>query len=245
MKRIYNLKKQAPDERDFQMKSIINVHKSVKLPASVDIRSLCPPVYDQGSLGSCTANAAVAARIMLNKLKVDLSRLFQYYQERVIEKDVNQDGGAQMRDIGKAIATYGICEESYFPYDVTKFTKAPTAAAKTNALKYKIKSYYAVKTTDEIKQVIALQQQPVLIGIDVYESFESDKVAANGIVPLPKKTEKLLGGHAVLVVGYDDAKKWFIVRNSWGPKWGDKGYFYLPYTYFTKGFASDFWVLQN
>ena len=245
MKRIYNLKKQAPDERDFHVKMLLNVHEKVKLPGNIDIRKQCPPVYDQGNLGSCTANAGVGARIMLNKLTVNLSRLFQYYEERVIENDIKKDGGAQMRDIGKAMVLYGICEESYFPYDITKFAKAPSAAAKTNALKYKIKSYYSVATTDEIKQVVALKQQPVMIGISVYTSFESDTVAKTGIVTLPKKSEQLLGGHAVLVVGYDDKKKWFICRNSWGTTWGDKGYFYLPYTYFSKGFAYDFWVLQN
>ena len=244
--RIYNLKKQEKDDRDFKIKSIINPHIKVKLPSLVDLRPLCPPIYDQLALGACTSNAGVAARVMLNGLKVNLSRLFQYYEERNIEGTIKTDSGAQMRDIGKAMVTYGICEESYDPYDITKFTKTPTKQALSNALNYKIKSYYSVTTQDEIKQVLALKQQPVLIGIDVYESFESNTVAKTGIVPLPNiKKEKLLGGHAVISVGFDDVKKAFIMRNSWGKSWGLQGYFYLPYTYFAKGYAYDFWVLQN
>jgi C1A family cysteine protease len=244
MKRIYNLKKQEVDKRDYQLKTIINVHADVKLPKQVDLRSQCIPVFDQGELGSCTANAGVFSRMFLSKETNLLSRLFQYYNERVIENDVNQDGGARMRDIGKAIQQFGICAENDMPYDISKFTVKPTPDAYNNALSNKITSYYSVPDMLGIKQVLALKQQPVLIGISVYSSFESKQVALTGIVPVPKKSEKLLGGHAVAVVGYDDAKKWFIVRNSWGENWGDKGYFYLPYLFFTKGFASDFWVLQ-
>ena len=226
---------------------MLDIHPSVKItiPKIFTLIAQCPLVYDQGQLGSCTANAGVAARVMLNKLTVNLSRLFQYFEERKIEGDISQDGGAQMRDIGKAMQTYGICEESYFPYDITKFAVTPTNAAVTNALKYKIKSYISVATQDQIKQVLVLQQKPVLTGMDVYESFESAAVAKTGKVPLPKKSEQLLGGHAVLIIGYNDDKKWFVCRNSWGASWGDHGYFYLPYTYFTKGLAYDFWVLQN
>jgi len=244
-KRIYPVKRQLIDERDYQLMSILNVHATVKLPKMIDLRNLCPHVFDQGQLGSCTANAGVAAREMLNKLPVTLSRLFQYYNERLIENDITKDGGAQMRDIGNAITTYGICLESTCPYDITKFENKPSPQAYTEALAYKIISYYSVPDLNGIKQVLALKQQPVLIGIDVYSSFESATVAKTGIVPLPKKSESMLGGHAICAVGYDDTKKWLICRNSWGETWGDKGYFYLPYTYVSKKYAYDFWCLQN
>lgn len=244
-KRIYNLKKQTPDHRDLQAKKLLNVHPNVTLPPSIDLRANCPSVYDQGNLGSCTANAGIAARVMLNNLNTELSRLFQYYMERKIEHDINTDGGAQMRDIGKVLLQFGATPEAYCPYVIADFKNAPTQTAVNQAQQFKIKAYHSVADMPGIKQVLALMQQPVLAGIDVYESFESNKVAANGIVPVPKPTEKNLGGHAILIVGYNDAKKWFICRNSWGESWGDKGYFYLPYEFFTKGFASDFWVLQN
>ena len=245
VQRAYKLKKQDDDKRDFMLSPLIDVHPGVKLPALVDLRPKCPPIYDQSTLGSCTANAGVAARVMLNNLTADLSRLDLYYYERLIENTVNTDSGANMRDIGNALATYGVCEEKLFPYDITKFTDKPSDAANTNGATYKIKSFHAVSGIDDIKNILALKQQPVLIGIAVYASFESQDVAKTGIIPIPKKNEQMLGGHAVLVVGYDNKKKWFIVRNSWGEGWGDKGYFYLPYTYITKGFAYDFLVLQN
>jgi C1A family cysteine protease len=188
---------------------------------------------------------------MLDKLKKDMSRMFLYWQERNIEGTVNSDSGAQMRDIGKALATYGICEASYDPYNISQFTHTPTAKAVTNALKYKIKSYHSVADLTEIKQTIATLNQPALIGMDVYDSFEGDAVTANGVVPMPNvQTEQLLGGHAVAGIGYDDVHQWVICRNSWGIHWGatinkKRGYFYLPYAYFTKGYAYDFWVLQN
>lgn len=245
IKRIYNLKRQEIDERDFKLSAIFNPHVEVKLPDLVDIRTKCPPVFDQGTLGSCSANAGIAARIMLNDLKVSLSRLFQYYEERVLENDVNMDYGAQMRDIGLSMQNYGVCEESYFPYNVDNFAIPPTELALTNAIQYKIKSFHAVANLDEIRQVLALKQQPVLMGMEVYSSFESQSVSETGIVPIPQPGEQCMGGHAVLIVGYDNIKKCLIVRNSWGESWGDKGYFYLPYEFIDKRLAFDFWVLQN
>jgi C1A family cysteine protease len=239
--RVYNLKKQIPDQRDFKVQLL----EAVKLPILMTLHSQCPPIYDQGNLGSCTANAGVAARVMLNKLTINLSRLFQYYQERVIEGDVPQDNGAQMRDIGKAMLMYGVCEESYDPYNIYNFATAPSQRAITNALNYKIKSYNAVTSITQIKQTLALQLKPVLSGIYVFESFESAAVASTGKVPMPLPSEQLLGGHAILIIGYNDDKRWFVCRNSWGSSWGDHGYFYLPYTFFTAGYAFDWWILNN
>lgn len=239
MKRKYTLKRQLPDERDFTL-SIANV----KLPTSIDLRPLCPPVFDQGQLGSCSANAGVAAKMMLSKSNAMLSRLFLYYEERHIEGTINEDSGAQMRDIGKALQKYGVCNESSMPYVISSFTKAPTKSQLKAALKNKITSYHSVSGLNGVKTYLATFNQPVLIGMDVYDSFESDTVAKTGIVPMPDTTkEQLLGGHAVTAVGYDDSKNVLIVRNSWGAKWGDAGYFYLPYDYLNKGYAYDFWVL--
>lgn len=244
MKRIYNLKRQKRDNRDFKIEKILNPHIEIKLPQLVDLRNLCPPIYDQGELGSCTANAGIAARVMLDKLNIQLSRLFQYYCEREIEGNISEDGGAQIRDIGNSMNQYGVCIEELDQYDISKFAEEPTLAAYTNAGNFRIKSYHSISDINGIKQVLALKQQPVLMGMEVYENFESDEVAKTGIIPLPI-FEKNLGGHAVLIVGYDDTKQYLIVRNSWGETWGDKGYFYLPYEYIYRGLAYDFWVLQN
>jgi C1A family cysteine protease len=241
MKRIYNLKKQKEDTRDF----IHKVSVPEALPLRIDLRPLCPLVFDQGDLGSCTANAGVAALIMLKNAGQMFSRIFQYYNERSIEGTTKTDNGASMRDIGKAIQKYGICLEITEPYDVTKFNHKPTPHQYAEALHYKCTSYASIDNDIEgIKAVLATQSKPVLMGIDVYTSFESAVVAKTGIVPMPAKGEKVLGGHAILAVGYDEVKKVLICRNSWGSSWGDKGYFYLPYEYVTTGFASSFWVLN-
>jgi C1A family cysteine protease len=243
-KHIYNLRRQKDDDRDRPLSHSLNVNEAVKLPKSVDLRSKCPPIFDQGDLGSCTANAGVRARMMLTGETTMLSRLYLYYQERVIEGTVGEDAGAQMRDIGKAMFNCGICPELDFPYDVTKFAEKPSQIEDLDALKYKIGHYTSVPDIDGIRQVLALKQQPVMTGIDVYASFESADVAKTGKVPIPKMSERKLGGHAVCIVGYDDTKKWFILANSWGETWGDKGYFYLPYDFFVKQYAYDFWIIN-
>lgn len=239
---IYNLKRQKEDERDFLFAA--KKKPVAVLPTSTDLRSLCPAVFDQGQLGSCSANAGCANLMMLLKQPTDvLSRLYMYYQERVIEGSVSEDSGAQMRDICK-VAAVGVCEEQYFPYDITKFTVAPTAQAVADAPKHKAAAYHAITSLTDIKHALAVDNSPVLMGMEVFESFEGQAIASTGVMPMPKAGEQNLGGHAVLIVGYDDKKSCLIVRNSWGADWGDKGYFYMPYQYVTKGLAYDFWELS-
>jgi len=199
--RKYNLVKQVDDARDFK----ISFEKLGSIPNKVDLRSKCPPIFDQGNLGSCSANAGVAARMMLTNINTMLSRLDLYYEERALEGTIGEDSGAQMRDICKALNQSGVCEETYFPYLESTFTNAPSKDAVANAQKYKINSYKALSGVDQIKQYIAINQMPVLLGINVYESLESDSTMKTGIIPIPNATkEELLGGHAILLVGYID-----------------------------------------
>jgi C1A family cysteine protease len=258
MKYVYSYIRDKVDKRDLRFSESISPHPEIMLPASVDMRSKCPPVYDQGHSGSCTANAGCTSRIMLlNDPQLQLSRMYLYYIERAIEGTVGKDEGASLRDTCKAINKAGVCEERYMPYDPEKYRVPPTKLALLNADKYKITAYKSLSSLDEIKQNIALRQQPVLIGMDVYESFESEAVSKTGIMPLPRKTEKRVGGHAVLVVGYKDMIKYrsipgrhysqpgyLIVRNSWGENWGDKGYFYMPYEYVTPDYTYDYWIIE-
>jgi C1A family cysteine protease len=181
--------------------------------------------------------------MVLNKPELVLSRLYMYYQERAKEGTVSEDSGAQMRDICK-VAVMGVCEENFFPYVIGDFANAPTMDAVANAATHKCTSYHSVRTLAEIKEAIGLHGQPVLMGMEVFASFESEAVAKTGKMPMPKAGEQNLGGHAVLIVGYDDTKQCLIVRNSWGEAWGDKGYFYMPYAYVQAGLAFDFWVLS-
>jgi len=235
-KRVYKLQKDEEDLRDLHFCSAIK--KSSQLPPKVDLKGICSPIVDQLSLGSCTANAIASGlrELLLIKNKqnlVRLSRLFLYYEERLMEGTVSQDSGAQIRDGMKVLQKMGVCPESEDPYNIATFKIPPSAKEIYDAAQFKINSYNRITNLNQLKASIAAQL-PVVIGIKVYTSFESQAVAKSGIIPMPKKGETLLGGHAILVVGYDDSKSWLIVRNSWGTKWGDHGYFYLPYAVFNK-----------
>lgn len=258
MEYVYSYRRDKKDERDHKFSRSIALHSEVVLPKTVDLRKKCPPVYDQGKLGSCTANAGCTCReMLLDNPQINLSRLFLYYIERGMEGNIKKDSGASLRDTCKSIHKLGVCEEKYMPYDVDKFTQSPPRQAIVNANKYKISAYKSLDTLDEIKQNLALRQQPVLMGMDVYESFESEDVRKTGIMPLPEEGEKTLGGHAVLVVGYRDIVKtsgfaakhkiktgYLVVRNSWGENWGDKGYFYMPYSFAAPEYTYDYWIME-
>jgi C1A family cysteine protease len=195
-------------------------------------------------LGSCTANALCG---IIGYVEPALfgSRLFLYYNERNIEGDVSSDAGAALSDGIQSLETYGICAETEWSYDVSKFTVKPTEQCYVDALKHQALQVKKIQN-DMFNMKNALAQgYPFVVGITIYESFESDAVAQNGMVPMPDvNTEQVLGGHAVCCVGYNDVKKVWIMRNSWGTNWGDSGYFYLPYQYLVdSSLATDLWTI--
>ena len=247
MNKKWGWKPDLPDHRDFTYK----VTAPIVLPSKVDLRPFCPPVYDQGQLGSCTGNA-IAGSIEFEQLKKKdphafvPSRLFIYYNERVIEGTVNQDSGAMIRDGMKTVNAQGTCTEITWPYNINKFKTKPAVKAFKEALKYKTKVYSRVlQDLNSLKSALAAGD-PIVFGFTVYASFESPAVAKTGIAPMPSPNEQPLGGHAVLCVGYDDSTETFIIRNSWGPNWGQKGYFTLPYAYLTSNnLSDDFWVIKD
>jgi C1A family cysteine protease len=244
----YGWQPDLPDKRDHLFS--LGVRKPAALPKRVDLRSECPPVEDQGQLGSCTANALAGALQFLEKKAalgtvVDLSRLFIYYNERVIEKTVAQDSGAMMRDGIKTLAKQGVCSEKRWPYVITQFSKKPTPACYTEAARHRISSYQRLAATSDMRACLA-DGYPFVFGFTVYESFESAAMARTGVLNLPKKTEKVVGGHAVCAVGYDDASQRFIARNSWGTDWGMAGYFTIPYDYLAdRNLSDDFWTIRR
>lgn len=221
------------------------------LPPSADLRPSCPPVYDQGQLGSCTGNA-IASAVQFDRRKQQIqpdfvpSRLFIYFNERVIENDIEIDHGAQIRDGIKSVATLGVCDETLWPYDIAKFAQKPPPAAYTAAATTKAASYCRVaRSVTQMKGCLA-SGYPFVLGFTVYDAFEGDDVAKSGVLNLPDySTEKPLGGHAVLAVGYDDASQRFIIRNSWGSNWGQSGYFTMPYAYLLdENLSDDFWTIR-
>lgn len=264
IQRNYGWKKQVEDHRDFKMRDLRAVKSLVvSLPSAVNLRKWCSEVQDQGQLGSCTANAwAGLLQYNENKYPVvgrkyfNMSRLFIYYNERVIGNTVNEDSGAQIRDGAKAIATYGSCAEYDWFYDESKFTIKPSPACYKVAFPNHIHSYYSLdginssKTLTNLKTCIA-SGQPFVFGFNVYSSFEAQEMADTGIMQMPTSQELKdgpVGGHAVMAVGYDDATQRFLVRNSWGAGWGLKGinggYFTMPYDFISDhNQASDFWTV--
>ena len=244
----YGWKADLPDQRDLHYSAKDETLKA--LPAKVDLRPLMPPVYSQGQIGSCTANAIAAAfEYDLTRQKAATiftpSRLFIYYNERAIEGTVTADNGGQIRDGVKSIGSLGVCPETLWPYVPTSFAQKPSAACYADALKNKAIHYKRVgQEASQLKACLA-EGFAIIMGFTVYTAFESAEVARTGILNMPEPTETTVGGHAVLVVGYDDTEKRVIVRNSWGNTWGQLGYFTMPYEYLTnKGLARDFWAIE-
>jgi C1A family cysteine protease len=235
-----------PDQRDRLYASI--AAPPVKLPAAVDLRSGCSAVENQGTLGSCTANALVGNLEFLEKQAglqaTDLSRLFIYYNERVLEGTVEEDSGAMLRDGVKSLVRLGVCAEQAWPYVITKFAAKPPAACYLAGLDHQITSYNRILTLPEMRMCLA-EGFPFVFGFTVYESFESPAVAKTGTVNLPQPKERALGGHAVMAVGYNDDAQRFTIRNSWGAEWGRQGYFTMPYAYLdSRNLSDDFWTIR-
>lgn len=249
IKRGFGWKPELPDLRDvlYQSPRIIS---ALSLPSSVDLTKLCPPVYDQGSLGSCVANAIGAAyqiaQTKQGKQSKMPSRLFIYYNARVLIGTTKYDSGSTLRDGIKTVAKQGVALEELWPYNIPQFTKKPTIKVYNAATKALVTSYSKLTNTNlnQLKSCLA-EGFPFVFGFTVYDYFESQEMAKTGELKLPNISENVLGGHAVIAVGYDDAKQSFLVRNSWGSKWGINGYFWMPYTYITNPkLASDFWTIR-
>lgn len=243
----YGWKKDAPDYRDHLLKY---EHIGIELPSSVDLRDKMPPVYDQGALGSCTAQAGAAAYAYSLKHEGQFvfqpSRLFIYYNERKLDGTVKFDAGSTIRSCMKALNKFGTANETSWPYVIEYFKKKPSKTIYKEGEKHKILEYLSLNQDPYSLKSSLAQGFPVLFGFTVYESFETKEVIKTGVMPMPSKGEKRLGGHAVLLVGYDDDKQRFIVRNSWGVNWGDDGYFYMPYDYaFNFRLSADFWTIRD
>ena len=240
---VYNLSiKRIPSDK-LKHKELVKTN----LPFSIDLRTKMPNVYDQGQLGSCTANALAACFEYEDKNAFIPSRLFIYYNERVIENYISTDSGATLADGIISLQHTGVCPENMWPYNISKFKIKPPVECYTTAQKYKALDVTNIRQDLTSMKTSLANGCPFVVGISIYSSFETQQVANTGIVPMPDiNKEELLGGHAVLVCGYNDVTQKWIVRNSWGSSWGDKGYFYLPYLYLLdSNLSSDLWNITK
>ncbi|MDQ6751421.1 MAG: C1 family peptidase [Actinomycetota bacterium] len=238
----YGWKPSLPDLRDHVADA-----SGLSVLEEVDPRADLPDIFDQGQLGSCTANAVAGAVEYDAKLNGSdpgfLSRLWVYYYERKLEgSPPDQDTGAFGRDGFKVCNTIGVPLEQDWPYDIAKFSQEPSASLADEAHQHMISNYRAVPRNVDAMKAVLSNRQTIAFGFTVYESFESGDVAKTGVVPMPSRAEKQVGGHEVLLVGYlKDQINYGLVRNSWGTGWGLEGYCLMPWAYILDAnLASDF-----
>ena len=243
----YGWQPDLPDFRDLRYSAPVNLLK--ELPTKVDLTRFCPPVYNQGQLGSCTANAIGAAfEFGLHRQQAPdfmPSRLFIYYNERRMEGSVDADSGAMIRDGMKSINKEGVCPEKDWPYIESRFAVKPPESCYASALGHQALSYHRVSRSLEQMRACLADGYPMIFGFTVYENFESEAMARTGRLEMPAPGEHVVGGHAVLAIGYDDRQRRFLIRNSWGEAWGMKGDFTMPYDYLlNENLSDDFWTIR-
>jgi C1A family cysteine protease len=253
--------RQIPDIRDFSPEDehIRKFYQAVTLPTTVDMRPSFGPIIDQGAYGTCTANAldGVFNYLRLNNKKIvmNLSRAFNYfYGRKLIGEPTNQDTGTTIKAIVQSLVKYGTVPEIDYTYVRSHLlTKtAPSSTIIKKALNYQALTYVLLdqpklsgtQKLTAFKTALA-NKLPIIVGFDVYDNYGSSN--SNGIFLYPEKTNQCVGGHAIVIVGYDDTKvcgKYtgaFIIRNSWGTGWGIKGYGFIPYQYLISGLMADGW----
>jgi C1A family cysteine protease len=241
LKSKYNVRQDPSDWRDLPY-----AYKREPLRDIVDLRQYCSKVEDQGHLGSCTGQAIVGAyELLLNKEVpdkfIDLSRLFVYYNARLIENMVNEDVGAYVRDAIKAVQKFGICSESIWPYHIRDYTITPSIQSYDDARHRNIQNYYRISVLEDILDALN-KELPVVFSMKVYESFE-ELYDYGTTAKLPAKGESPIGAHAMCFVGYDLNKKVLLARNSFGRDWGMEGYCYIPFDY-ARTEVMDNWVFN-
>jgi len=232
------------DPRDFKYSALLKAPGIFK--DEVDLRSVSPAIYSQGATNSCVGNA-VGASIDFYYTKLgyphsDPSRLFIYFNGRDLDGTPYEDIGCTIRNSIKGVVKLGVCSEESWPYIISNVIMRPYQTCYDEAISNKVSSYYRMDyVIDDFKQCLS-EGFPFTIGVRVFENFPMS--TETGIIPMP--SGKILGGHAMLVVGYISSIKMFIVRNSWGPLWGENGYGFIPFEYvLNNGWAGDFWTIRS
>lgn len=237
----------------------------ITLPATVDLKASCSPIEDQGDIGSCTAHAAIGMLEYFERKSfgkhIDGSRLFLYKVTRNIMRSTG-DTGAYLRNVMGALTLFGVPPEDFYPYDTSKFDDEPSAFLYSFAQNFQALSYYRLDTPGVSNSALlttiktnVFKGLPAMFGFTVYSSYAQTETNG-GCFPYPTRNDYVVGGHAIMVVGYDDNKKItntntggtqttgaLLIRNSWGTSWGQSGYGWLPYQYVTAGLTSDWWSM--
>lgn len=244
-----------PDNRDYLYGATIDP-RALPTKHTLSTLGLNRPIQDQGQLGSCTAFSVDSVVEFVSRKQgnqwIDPSELFTYFQERKDQNTIEYDSGASIRESIKACATYGVAPESDWPYKIELFKNQPPAIAYTDALKHVVKDYLKLAQTALAIKSCIVEGFPVCFGFSVYDGFESAEAMRSGLVSLPKAGERLLGGHAMHILDFDDdmtydgLKGFYKCPNSWGTNYGDKGFMWMPYDYLhSTSLAADFWTIKQ
>jgi C1A family cysteine protease len=248
--RSFDVIRDEPDPRDQHYEASLSLLR--KLPASVDLRPQCPPVLDQLGLRSCTAQAIANAHLF-DQMKQEArrprlpSRLFIYWNERKRLGLEDKDSGATLRGGIKVLARKGACTEGRWPYDPAKVLLKPAKRCFDKATSHRALSYRRLPLRKlKLLQACLAEGWPFVFGFNLFREFDSQAVARSGVVPMPSADDKPVGGHAVLAVGYDSKARRFLVMNSRGPDWGQRGFFTLPFDYVTDtDLTHDAWTVRS
>ena len=231
-KKVCNLKRSPADDRDD--KYAVGLLAESSIPDVVILNEQDFTVKNQGAIGSCGSHAianVVEYELKRNKpsYAMELSELFHYWTVRQLEwgGSFPEDSGQVLREGCKVANKVGICPEKLHPYDVSKFNDSPGLFAKSFARWWNVESYHLCSDWAAMRSELA-QGHPVLFGIPVDTKFLSKRDAN---IVRNYDTRNKAGGHAMVVVGYDETKHAFKVLNSWGTTWGDKGYCWISYAY--------------
>ncbi len=248
---IFNYTRQLEDNRDIKYPTIL--HKDINTTRVFSLDKTKFKIYDQGKLGSCVSNATSGC-INYYNATINPSRLYIYFNARAMNKNINNDTGIAVRDGCKSVFNYHTCNENDWIYDESNFTTMPPLKCYTSSFNYNNFIYYSVSQELTQLKTCLLSNNPVMFGFMVYTSFMSKDVSGTGIVTMPTETDfivgeniehKVIGGHCSILVGFDDDKQLFICVNSWSDKWGDKGFFYMPYQYILDPLlAYDFTIIK-
>ena len=224
-----------------------------RLPPKVDLRPQMTAVENQGQTNSCAANATAGAYEYLVKRHFgedayDVSRMFIYYNARKLEGDDVEDQGTALQDVIAGLQQNGACSEETWPFEEERVNEEPHGEAYDEASQFVVEEAEIVPVDLDAWKTALAAGNPIIFGCQLYDSFDRQK--RPGLVPMPTKQESSRdshGAHAMLCVGYSDPDEMFIVRNSWGPEWGDKGYCYIPYRYLMdeRHNLGDTWILKR